>query len=415
VVDSKKIRLISSKDDKAAADSPQAVRQQQMAAQDVSVTSKLDELVANALATGASEIHIEAFADRTRVRVRAQGILKEVDNLDPKIHANLINRIKVLGGMDITRRGVAQKGYFKVDLEGRQVELVASIMPTPLGEKCMIKIHFRQALGFKVEELGMYPKVLESFKKLLDRPNGLILIAGPPGAGRTTTCYACLQHLNAPEKNVASFETNVRYELPGIIQGKPEERFDFTFTDGLRATIDLEPDVLYVGEMNDSEAARMALSAAFGKRIVIGRMNASNGATAVLALLDMGLPGFLVAQGVIGVLSQRLVRRLCDKCRQPYQPAEVVLSEMSIRTDQQLTFYRTGQCEACEQTGFLGQMGLFELFVPSDAVRDKIIARAPASQINEAAAETGFILLKHDGIRKVSQGLTTLEEVLARM
>ncbi len=415
MIDFKKIKLVSSKDDKAQADNPQAVRQQQMAAQDMSVTRKLDEIVANALGMGASEVHIEAFADRTRVRVRSQGTLQEVDSLEAKIHTNLVNRIKVLAGMDITRRGVAQKGYFKVDLEEHQVELVAVIMPTPLGEKCMIKIHFRQTLAVQVDQLGMYPKVLEAFRRLLDRPNGMILIVGSPGSGRTTTCYACLQALNTPEKNVATFESNIRFDLPGIIQGKPEERFDFGFNDGLKASIDLEPDVLYVGELTDAEAARMSLAAAFGKRIVIGRMNASTGATAVLALLDMGLPGFVVAQGVIGVLSQRLVRRLCEKCRQAYQPADSVLNELGIRTGQALTFYKPGACEACDQTGFRGQLGLFELFIPSEKVREKIIARAPAAEINEAAAETGFVPLRHDGIRKVSQGLTTLEEVLAAL
>ncbi len=415
MIDFKKIKFIASKDEKAQADNPQAVRQQEMAAQDMSVTRKLDEIVAKSLAMGASEIHIEAFPDRTRVRVRAAGQLQEIDSLDIKSHTNLVNRVKVLGGMDITKRGVAQKGYFKVDVEERKVELVAIIMPTPLGEKCMIKIHFRQSLGFQVDQLGMYPKVLEAFKQLLQRPNGMLVIAGPPGSGRTTTCYTCLQALNSPDKSVASFETNIRYELPGVIQGKPEERFDFTFNDGLRAAIDLEPDVLFVGDLNDDEAARMSLSAAFGKRIVISRMNASNGATAMLTLLDMGLPGFLVAQGIIGVLTQRLVRRLCEKCRQAYQPPEVVLNELGIRTGQQLTFYKATGCEACHQTGFVGQLGLFELFIPSEKVREKVIARAPAAEINAAAAETGFVQLRHDGVRKVSQGLTTLEEVMARL
>ena len=414
MIDFKKIKLVSSKEDKAQ-DNPQAVRQQQMAAQDMSVTKKLDEIVAKALGMAASEIHIEAFADRTRVRVRTKGKLQEIDSLESKVHSNLVNRVKVLAGMDITKHGIAQKGYFKVDMEERQVELVAIIMPTPMGEKCMIKIHMRQSLALKLDQLGMYPKVLEPFKKILNRPNGLLLIAGPPGSGRTTTCYACLQELNSPEKNVASFETSLRYELPGVIQGKPEERYDFSFNDGLRATIDLEPDVMYVGAMNDADAARMSLAAAFGKRIVIARLNASNGATAMLSLLDMGLPGFLVAQGVLGVLTQRLVRRLCEKCREAYRPSEMIIQELGIKTNQQLTFYRAKGCDACDNTGYIGQLGLFELFIPSDKVREKIIARAPASDINMAAAETGLVPLRMDGVRKVAQGLTSLEEVMARM
>jgi type IV pilus assembly protein PilB len=415
VIDFKKVKIVPSKDEKATQQNPQAVQRQQAAAQDQSVAAKLDEIVAQALAGGASEIHVDPVHDRTRVRMRVRNQLVDSAPVEPGMHSTLVNRIKVLGAMDITKRGVAQKGYFKVDLEGKQVELVALVMPTSSGEKAFIKIHYRHAFELGLDQLGLYPKVLETYKKLLERPNGLVIAAGPPGSGRTSSCYACLQHLARPEKNVTTFESNIRYELLGATQGKPEERYDFTYQAGLRACIDQEPDVLYVGEMNDAEVARMTLAAAFGKRIVIGRMNASDGATAMLTLLDMGLPGFLVTSGVIGVLSQRLVRRLCDKCRQAYQPNEVLLGELGIRPREGLSFFRAGGCDACDNTGFVGQLGLFELFTPTDKVRERILARATAREINEAAGESGFIPLKHDGIRKASQGLTTLEDVLSRL
>ncbi|MBN2493462.1 MAG: Flp pilus assembly complex ATPase component TadA [Deltaproteobacteria bacterium] len=411
MIDFKKLSFVTQKDDR---DNPQAARQQQMAAQDTSVIQKFDEIVAAALAKRASEIHVEAMTEQTRVRFRIGKQLEEADSLEPKLHLNLVNRIKVLAAMDITKRGVAQKGYFKVKLEERDVELVAIIMPTPVGEKALIKIQYRQSLGLNVSQLGMYPNILQEFKKLLDRPNGLLLIAGSPGSGRTTTCYACLQELNDPSKSVASMESQIRYDLPGIIQSKPEDRHDYSFLDGLRASVDMEPDVLYIGEMNDDAIARLALSAAFGKRIVVGRINASNGANAMLSLLDMGLPGFLVASGVLGVLSQRLVRRLCENCRQAYRPDETVLAEIGVKRPD-LTFFRAGGCDQCGQTGFIGHLGLFELFVPNDRVREKIISRASAAEVYAAAAETGLVPLRHDGVRKVSQGLTTLEEVLARL
>ncbi len=412
MVDLKKLKFITQKDDKEGAP---GARPPQAAAEDVSVTRKVDEVIAQALAAGASEIHFEAFPERTRVRIRVGNQLQEQGALESRLHANVINRIKVLGGMDITRRGIAQKGYFKVDLEDRKVDMAAVIIPTPIGEKAYVRIHYTQALQFSLDQLGMYPQILAGFKKALERPNGLVLIAGPPGSGRTTTAYTCLQHLNAPEKNMASFETTIRYQVPGVIQGKPDERFGFGFIDGLRAMLDQEPDVLYVGDLNNDQAARMTLGAAFGKRIVIGRINAGSGATALLALLDMGMPGFLVASGVIAVLTQRLVRRLCERCRQPYAPTELVLGELGIKPKPGLSFFAAKGCEACGGTGFSGYLGLFELFTPNEKVQEKLIARAPAREIQEAAAETGLVPLRHDGIRKVSQGLTTLEEVLARL
>lgn len=412
MIDFKKLKFTTQKDEK---ENPQQMRQQQMAAEDVNVTRKLDEIIAAALGSGASEIHIEPAPDQSRIRTRIKNQLTEQSTVEGRFHDNLINRIKVLAGIDITRRGIAQKGYFQVDLEERKVSLVAITMPTPVGDKAVIKIHYMQALGLSLDQLGMYPQILEQFKTLLARPNGLILIAGPPGSGRTTTCYTCLQQLNDPAKNVCTFENNIRYQIPGVIQGKPEERFDYTFTNGLKATIDQEPDVLYVGDLNDDEVARMTLAAAFGKRIVLGRINASNGATALLSLLDMGLPGFLVAQGVIGVLTQRLVRRLCESCRQAYTPSEAVFNELSIKPRPDLKFFSPKGCPQCGETGFTGTLGIFELFVPNELVQEKLIARAPAREINQAAAETGFVPLRHDGIRKVSQGLTTLEEVMARL
>jgi len=415
VIDFKKVKIVPSKEERPAQQNPQAVQRQQAAAQDQSVAAKLDEIVGQALAGGATEIHIEPMHERTRVRLRVRNQLADLTSMDSATHGNLVNRIKVLGAMDITKRGIAQKGYFKVDLEGKQVELVALVMPTPSAEKAFIKIHYRQAFELGLDQLGLYPKVLEAFKKVLERPNGLVLVAGPPGSGRTSSCYACLQHLSRPEKNVTTFESNVRYELLGATQGKPEERYDYTYQAGLRACIDQEPDVLYVGEMNDAEVARMTLAAAFGKRIVLGRMNASDGATAMLTLLDMGLPGFLVTSGVIGVLSQRLVRRLCDKCRQAYQPSEALLQELGIRPREGLSFFQAGGCDACDHSGYVGQLGVFELFTPTDKVRERTLARATAREINEAAGEAGFIPLKHDGIRKASQGLTTIEDVLARL
>jgi type IV pilus assembly protein PilB len=385
------------------------------AVDDGSIAQRVDEILQKALAGGATEIHFEPFTDRTRLRLRLHGRLIEQEGFEARLHGKLINRLKVMSGVDISKRGVAQRGYSKFELEQRTFDLTTTIVPTPFGEKALIRINYLTALGVSLDQLGMFPQTLASLKRLLDRPNGLILIAGPPGSGRTTTCYTCLQYLNRPEKNVSTFEPDHRYLIPGVIQGKPDARFEYGWLDGLRATIDLDPDVLFVGQISDEETARMTLATAFGKRMVLGRINSKNGPTAMMQLLDMGLPGFLVASGVIGVLTQRLVRRLCEACRTPYQPQDSMLAELGVKQGPEITFYASKGCDKCHGTGFRGMLGLFELFVPTEKVQEKVIARASAQDISASALETGYLPLRTDGVIKVSRGLTTLEEVLARL
>jgi len=384
------------------------------APEEVGVTKKLEEILKGAITRGATEVHLDPGAERTRVRYRIQGKMVELpENIDPKLHAKMISRTKVIGLMDISKRGTNQKGYGKLDHNDRAYEMVIMIVPTPVGEKALFRIGWTQTLGTTVDKLGMFTKILAGFKALLARPNGLILMAGPPGSGRTTTCYSALQVLNTPDKTVCSFEPEIRYQIDGVLQGKPEERYSYGYLEGVRATLDLEPDVLYLGDLNGDEVARLAVSAAFGKRIVLGRLNAKNGSTALLQLLDMGLPGFVVTSGVIGVLSQRLVRRLCESCRQAYPPTANVLAELQINPQPDLMFYTARGCPECDSTGFKGKLGIFELLVLSDKVQEKVLARASAAEIQDAAIESGMMTLRVDGISKVSRGLTTLEEVLA--
>jgi type IV pilus assembly protein PilB len=378
------------------------------------VAQKLEEMLHLGLAQGATEVHLEPTPEHTRVRFRVQGkMVDHSETIDAKLHPKIVSRTKVIGLMDISKRGIAQRGYGKIEHEGQSYEMSMHIVPTSLGEKALYRISWTHALSVSLEQLGMFPKILAAFKKLLDRPNGMILFAGPPGSGRTTTAYTAINHLNQPDRSVCTFEPAIRYQIPGVTQGKPEERYNYTFLDGVRATLELEPDVMYIGEINSEEIARLALGAAFGKRIVLARLNAKNGSTALMQLLDMGLPGFLVASGVIGVLTQRLVRRLCDKCREPYTPQEMVLKELGFKPSAELNFYTSKGCAECENSGFKGKLGIFELFIPSEKVQERVISRASAAEIQEAAAETGMMALRVDGISKVSRGLTTLEEILA--
>ncbi|MBI4821230.1 MAG: Flp pilus assembly complex ATPase component TadA [Deltaproteobacteria bacterium] len=386
-----------------------------LGADDRSAIQRFDDILTAGLSGHATEIHLEPYGLQTRVRFRIGATLADQEPVDGRLHNTLVNRIKVLANLDIAKRGTSQKGYFRVELDEAGFEVSCIIAPTSNGDKAMLKISYRTAFGFGLEQLGMYPQTLQALNHVLERPNGLLLVAGPPGSGRTTTCYSIMRQLNSPDRLVTTVENEIKYQIPGVVQGKPEPRHAYTFLDALRAAVDQEPDVLMVGDLTDSEVARIAISAAFGKRIVVARMNAAAGATAFLQLMDMGLPGFLVSSGVIGVLSQRLLRRLCETCREPYTPAESVTRELGLSPHPpDLRFFRPRGCPACGNTGFVGQVACFELFTPNERVQERLVARGSAREINEAAAGS-FTPLKFDGLARVAQGLTTLEELLARL
>ncbi|MBI2376409.1 MAG: Flp pilus assembly complex ATPase component TadA [Deltaproteobacteria bacterium] len=382
--------------------------------EDRSAIQKFDDVLIAGLTMQATEIHLEPYGAQTRVRYRVGSTLSDQEPFDGRLHPTVVNRIKVLANLDIAKRGIAQKGYFRVELDDSPFEAMAIIAPSANGDKAMLKVSYRSAFGFGIEQLGMYPPTLAGLHHVLERPNGLLLVAGPPGSGRTTTCYSILRQLNSPDRLLTSVETDIRYQVPGVVQSKPEPRYGHTFQDALNAAVDQEPDVLLVGEMSDSEVARISISAAFGKRIVVGRMNAAAGATALLQLMDMGLPGFLVSSGVIGVVSQRLLRRLCDSCREPYVPQESIVRELGLTPHPELRFYRARGCPSCGNVGFNGKVACFELFVPNERVQERLVARGSAREITESA-QGSFVPLKLDGLGRVAQGLTTLEELLARL
>lgn len=380
--------------------------------EDRGIIDRVDELIAQALASRATDLHVEPGATESRVRVRVEGTLRDLTTFASPLHGKVANRFKILGGMDITRNRIPQSGFFKVEGEGGRAECNAFIFPSTVGEKVTITIQTKRGLELSLEHLGFYTEVLKGYKDALTKPHGLVIVAGPPASGRTTTCYASLAFLNSPQKALTAFEHANKYEIPGLVQGKPAPQVDFTFFDGVKAMMDSAPDVALVGDVQDPEVARLMLQGAFAKRIVLARMAAHDTANALVALMDMGVQPFLLTAAVNAVLAQRLVRRICDGCKEGYTPPEQVITEIGYKMRPDVQFYRGRGCAACGGTGCRGYIGIFELLVLNEDINNLLVARKTPNDIRDAAAKAGMSSLKRDGINKVVMGYTSVEEVL---
>lgn len=381
-------------------------------AEDRSIVEKVDDLLLQALQAGATDVHVEPGEEATRVRMRVDGTLQELASLAENIHHKVVNRLKILGGMDITRSKIAQRGFFKVQHDEHSAECHASVFPSVAGEMVTIDVQYKRGLDLSLEHLGFFTEVLKGYKDALAKPHGLVLVAGPPASGRTTTCYASLAFLNSPQKSVLTFELVNKYELPGVVQGKPSPIHEFNFVDGVRAAMDSAPDVVLVGECQDPEVARLMIQGAFSKRIVIGRMAAHDASNALVTLMDMGVQPFLITAAVNTVLAQRLVRRICDRCKEGYAPSEQLVADIGYKMRPDLQFFRGKGCAACGGTGYRGYIGIFELLSLGEEVAELLVGRRSAQEIREAAAAKGMVSLKRDGMNKAVMGYTSIEEVL---
>lgn len=381
--------------------------------EDKGIIAKVDEVLEQALAARATDIHLEPGPTETRVRMRVGTVLQVLPTtFPPAIHGKVVNRLKILGSMDITKSKIAQHGFFKVEYEGLKAECNTYVFPSTLGEKVTVTVQYKRGLELSLEHLGFFTEVLKAYKDALTKPHGLVLVVGPPASGRTTTVYASLAFLNSPQKSVAAFEQVNKYELPGVVQGKPAPQADFRFVDGVRAMMDSAPDVALVGEVQDPEVARLMIQGAFSKRIVLGRMAAHDAVNALVTLMDMGLQPFLITAAVNAVLSQRLLRRLCDGCKQPFAPPPQVIAEIGYKMPDNIQFYRGMGCAACGGSGYRGHIAIFELLLLNETVNEMLVARKSPQEIRDAAAKQGMVSLKRDGVNKVVMGFTSIEEVL---
>jgi general secretion pathway protein E len=369
-------------------------------------------LIHRAATARASDIHIEAEEERVRQRLRIDGVLREIEPPPTRLHANIISRLKIMAGLNIAERRLPQDGRFRAIVEGREIDIRVSMVPTLHGESAVLRLLDRVRAPLELPELGFSPALESALVRLLDQPNGILLVTGPTGSGKTSTLYAALQRLNSAERKILTVEDPVEYQLPGINQISVKPAIGLTFATLLRSLLRQDPDIILVGEIRDVETARIAVQASLTGHLVLSTVHTNDAPSTVARLLDMGLEPYLLASVLRGVLGQRLVRRLCPACRAEYAPAAEIAalfpaSGAGPRPDR---LWRPVGCAACGGTGYLGRTVAAELLVPDEAIHRLTLAGADASTIAKTAIERGMEPMRIDALRKAAAGLTSLDE-----
>lgn len=379
-------------------------------AEEAPIIKLVNVMISQAVKDRASDIHIEPEEDMVRMRFRVDGLLSEKTILPKKLQNAIISRIKVLAKLDIAENRKPQDGRIRLKLEEKDVDIRISTFPTVHGENMVMRLLNRSSVVLGLRELGLSEGDFEAFAKLIRRPNGIILVTGPTGSGKTTTLYTALTTISSITKNIVTIEDPVEYELPVIRQTQINPKADITFANGLRSILRQDPDVIMVGEIRDKETADIAIQAALTGHLVFATLHTNDAPSALTRLIDMGIEPFLVSSSVIGIMAQRLVRVICDKCKEKYKPSREILKDLALGESTEL--YRGRGCAKCKNTGLVGRLGIFELLIVNEAVRKMIDAKASADDIKRKAVELGMKTLRYDGLLKVQQGITIPEEVL---
>jgi type IV pilus assembly protein PilB len=370
-------------------------------------------MIAEAVQLRASDIHVEPFEDRVRIRYRIDGVLIERDSPPRRLLGALISRIKILAKMDIAERRRTQDGRIKITAGGKELDLRVSMLPTSHGQSCVMRLLDKDNIKVGVRQLGLSEGDFATFKNLIRRPNGILLVTGPTGSGKTTTLYAALNELNRPDRKIITAEDPVEYYLPGINQVEVKHSIGLDFALIIRAMLRQAPNVILVGEMRDYETASMGIQASLTGHLVFSTLHTNDAPGAVTRMVDMGVPAYLVAGSVIGILAQRLVRVVCSKCKQPFTPTENELKAAGITPEMAAgaTFMKGRGCSTCGGGGYRGRIGVYELMVMKAKIRELAFQGASSQQIRKAAVKDGMTSLYDDAIQKVLRGVTTLEEV----
>ncbi len=361
---------------------------------------------------GASDIHIEPEKDALKIRIRVDGMLREISSPPKHLQSAIISRIKIMSNLDIAERRRTQDGRFTVNIRGKEIDVRVSTLPMVYGENVVLRLLDISSALIGLMNMGFSKEVLETYQKLIARPHGIVLVTGPTGSGKSTTLYASLNEINSVEKNIITVEDPVEYKLEGIRQMQVNPKVDLTFAIGLRSILRQDPDVIMVGEMRDGETAEVAIQAALTGHLVFSTLHTNDAPGAVTRMLDMGVEPFLVSSSVIGVLAQRLIRTICPDCKKKYKPSKEELADIGLDPAIQVEFCKGEGCDKCRNTGYKGRVGIYELMVPNDEIRNMVLRKASSDEIRKEALSSGMVSLKADGIQKVMQGFATVEEVL---
>ncbi len=370
-------------------------------------------IISEAVQARASDIHIEPFENRIRVRYRIDGLLIERDSPPRRLLGAVLSRIKILAKLDIAERRRTQDGRIKVTVGEKELDLRVSIIPTSHGQSIVMRILDKDNIRVGLKQLGFGEDDFFKFQQLIRRPNGIILVTGPTGSGKTTSLYAAINALNTPDRKIITAEDPVEYYLPGVNQVEIKHEIGLDFARVIRAMLRQAPNVILVGEMRDLETAQMGIQASLTGHLVFSTLHTNDAPSAITRLVDMGVPSYLVASSVVAIMAQRLVRVVCQKCKQPYSPSEATLQSAGITSEMmtRANFTRGKGCGNCQGSGFRGRLGLYELMLMSTKVRELTFKEAPTEQIRRAAQSEGMRTLYWDGIEKVLKGLTTLDEI----
>jgi type IV pilus assembly protein PilB len=371
-------------------------------------------IIEQGLQNKASDIHVEPGKTAVRVRYRVDGILHDGLLIPKQYQASLISRLKIMANMDISQKRIPQDGRVSTRYDGKEYDFRVSTLPGVFGEKVVLRILDKSALNLGLNRLGMLPATLEKFENLISRTYGIILVTGPTGSGKSTTLYSVLNKLNTEERNIITLEDPVEYNIPGITQVNVNVQAGLTFAAGLRAILRQDPDIVMVGEIRDAETATIACEAALTGHLVLSTLHTNDAPSAATRLIDLGVEPFLISSAVIGVLAQRLVRLICPRCKEEYQPPASALSRLGfdVSNNEQVKFYRGAGCYHCSRKGYRGRIGVYELMLINDEIRELILRKSSSMDIKEAAVRSGMITLKDDVLEKILLGLTTLEEAL---
>jgi len=373
----------------------------------------LDLLIAQAVKDRASDVHIEPQENRLRTRYRIDGILHDMFSLPLSAHTALVSRVKILAEMDIAEQRRSQDGQFSIKSGGKDIDIRAATMETAHGERVTLRILDKSLSLFTLAELGFLPDALKKHRAMLNSPFGMILVGGPTGSGKTTTLYASINQLDENERNILTIEDPIEYRFMDINQTQVNTKAGITFASGLRAIMRHDPDVILVGEIRDKDTATTAVQAALTGHVVLSSIHANDAVGVLFRLIDLGIEPYLISSTLVGIVAQRMVRRICTHCRAPCQPSveEQIAYEEEMK-QQPTTFHSGAGCNLCANTGYRGRTGLFELMVMSEEIRRMLLSNASAGDIRAQALREGMVTMKRDGMLKVKEGITSVNEVL---